>query len=219
MIDEQLMLYVKFGRWEETFRVHDLHSLGVAGWLKPIRELITPIDFRTPSIVDRVAGYMASEGFSEHGDLLKKAIAVFVSEATIFGERALTETKDFNALRIGLMPRTALRRELDRVYGIMYYAAEMSAYFQDNEGDFNRAVKALAHIADVELMEFNSVMKKRSVIRRPDLTKKLKCSSSMLNKRPDFPKPISEIQKPQVFYVDEVNEYLKSRGEPELDVE
>jgi len=143
VIDEQDMLYVKFGRWEETSSVFDLHSIGVDGWLKQIRDLMTPIDYRTPSLVDRVAGYMASQGFNEHGELLRKAVAVFLEKAAEFGEKAIAETADFNDLRMKLKPQKPLRIELDRVYRIMYYASDMSAYFRSNDSYFNQAVKAL----------------------------------------------------------------------------
>ena len=219
MIDEQDMLYVKFGRWEETSSVFDLHSIGVDGWLKQIRDLITPIDFRTPSLVDRVAGYMASQGFNEHGELLRKAVAVFLEKAAEFGEKAIAETADFNDLRMKLKPQKPLRIELDRVYRIMYYASDMSAYFRSNDSYFNQAVKALEIIDGLTVANAALVASTRQVINRTDLIKQLGCSNSTLNKRKDFPKPISTNQKPQLFYIDDINAYLKSRGEPLLDVE
>jgi len=119
MIDEQRMLYYELDDWLISKSFLDLHSIGVGDWLKPIRELMHPVDHKTPRLLGRVIYYMERQGDEYYGGLLKQVISVFLAHAEAFGQHAIASTKDKNDLYIQLCPGQRLEGDFAGLRSIM----------------------------------------------------------------------------------------------------
>ena len=217
MIDEQDVFFARISRWEELGNFYDIHSLGVNDWLNPIEALMKPIDFKSKSLLEIIAGYMESNGDGSHARLLRRSLQRLLIDCRKLAAEALKVSRNKKELHQVMVFGGELWQMSDFVRQEYSAIAGMASSYRDDKcetGSFADAARHLEKINcddDSEPIELSPKSNNRNdEITRKDLLRMYNIKSQTLDyriKNMGHPKPSRIEGRKQWFCAKIVDEW------------
>lgn len=217
MIDEQDVFFARISRWEELGNFYNIHSIGVNAWLNPIEALMKPIDYKSKSLLELIAGYMESNGDQSHATLLRRSLSKLLVDCRKLAAEAMKVSKDRKELHQVMVFGGELWQMSDFVRQEYSAIAGMASSYRDDRcetGSFDDAARHLEKINcddDIEPIELSPKSNNRNdEITRKDLLATYEIKSQTLDYRINnmcHPKPSRVEGKKQWFCLKSVDEW------------
>ena len=178
---------------------YNIHSIGVNAWLNPIEALMKPIDYKSKSLLELIAGYMESNGDGSHARLLRISLQRLLIDCRKLAAEAMKVSKDRKELHQVMVFGGELWQMADLVRQEYSAIAGMAVSYRDDRcetGSFDDAARHLEKINcddDVEPIELSPKSNNENdEITRKDLLRMYAITSQTLDyriKNMGHPKP------------------------------